>query len=655
MLNRFSLLFSYVALCSALAGPLAGPLAAQDTRDTTRLAATVITATRLPGALRSQTAAVTVLDGAALRAAGVTHLADALRAVPGAAIVGSGSFGSQSSLFLRGGQSNYVRVLVDGVVVNDPGGALDLSRITLDDVERIEIVRGPTSVLYGSEAMTAVVQLFTRQGAGPRAVRTEMGSGSYGAYRAALGASGASGPLRWSVQGDRHRTQGILPFNNAYQNDGIATSLAYAPDDRSDFRLTGRYNSSNYQYPTGSDGTVEDRNAHSTQHRLMLGLDAGRRWTDRVETRVQLTASEYLPRSIDLADDLGDTLGFFGYTSRGTVTRRVADLRTNLRVFGAQRLTLGAEYGRDRERSSSLSESEYGDSPGAFAASRDNRALYVQLLGDRGPFSYTIGGRLDDNSAFGSFRTARVGLAARLSPTLTLRASAGNAFKAPTFFENFAQGYTVGNLDLRPETARSAEVGAELVMGGGTSVQLTAFTQRFSNLVQYNGAVLFGQPNYANIAEAKAGGLELELSLPAWHGFRASGHHAWTDTRVARAGFDASASATLVEGGRLLRRPEHLSTVRLERSLRKAGTLMLAATRVGEREDRDFSSYPARAVMLAGYTKLDLTADLAVPAAWTRNARVLLRAENLFDARYTEIVGFRAPGRTLYAGLKLER
>ena len=645
-------------ICSvlvALAAIIPQVAAAQNSADTTRLPNALITATRLPGALRSQTATVTVLDGAALRAEGITHLADALRTVPGAAVVSSGSFGSQTSLFLRGGQSNFVRVLVDGVVANDPGGVLDLSRITLDDVERVEIVRGPTSVLYGSEAVTAVIQLFTRRGETRRALRAELGGGSNGAFRTALGASGALGPLRWTAQADRHRTQGILPFNNAYQNDGVATSLSYAPGAASDARFTARYNSSDFQYPTGSDGAIEDRNAHSTQHRLSLGIDAGRRWSDRIETRVQLSASEYLPRSIDRADDASDTLGFYGYTSRATVTRRIADLRTNLRLFGAQRLTLGAEYGRDREHATSLSESEYGDSPGTFAASRDNRALYVQLLGDRGPFSYTVGGRLDDNSAFGSFRTARVGVAARLNAALTMRASAGNAFKAPTFFENFARGFTVGNAALQPEIARSAELGAELLLPAGANLRATAFAQRFTNLVQYNGAVAFGQPNYANIAAANAGGLELELSLPEWHGFRASGHHTWTHTRVARAGFDASATASFVEGGRLLRRPEHLTGARLMRAFGDAGALSLAATRVGRREDRDYSSFPARAVILRSHVKLDLSADLAVPATWSRNARVLLRAENLFDARYTEIVGFRAPGRTLFAGLKLER
>lgn len=638
-------------------------VAAQEARDSTMgaaarakaLEARVVTATRLPGALRSETATVTVLDGAALRAEGVTHLADALRRVPGAAIVGSGSFGSQTALFLRGGQSNYVRVLVDGVVANDPGGAIDLSRITLDDVERVEVVRGPVSVLYGSEAVTAVVQLFTRSGAGPRTVHAEIGGGSYGALRASAGASGDLGRLRWTLEGDRHRTDGILPFNNAYRNDGVAGSLGFVPDARTDLRLTTRYNTSDYQYPTASDGTIEDRNAHNTQHRLLVGLDAGRRWTDRVETRLQLTASEFLPRSIDTADNAGDTLGFYGYTSRATVTRRAADLRTNLRVVSDQHLTLGVEFGRDHEDGTSLSQSEYGDEPGAFSAARDNRALYAQLLGDRGPISYTLGGRLDDNSAFGRFGTARLGVAARLTPMLTVRASAGNAFKAPSFFENFAQGYTVGNPDLRPEMTRSAELGADLAFTRGARLRVTAFTQHFTDLVQYDGAAAPGATNYYNIAAANAGGIELEGVLPELLGTRVGWNYSWTDTRVVRAGFDASATANFVAGGHLLRRPEHLATLHLSRAVSGLGTLSLAATRVGRREDRDFSSYPATVAFLDPYTTVDLAAEIRLPDAWMRGGRLLLRADNLFNAAYREIVGFDAPRRTLYAGLKLER
>ena len=146
-----------IAFLLALSTFSALPLAAQAARDTAQLPTAVVTATRLPGIRLAPTATATVLDGATLRAEGVTHVADALRRVPGLTVTRVSSAGSQVALFMRGGQSNYVRVLVDGVPVNEPGGVLDLGRVTLDEIERIEVVRGPASVLYGSEAVSGVI------------------------------------------------------------------------------------------------------------------------------------------------------------------------------------------------------------------------------------------------------------------------------------------------------------------------------------------------------------------------------------------------------------------------------------------------------------------------------------------------------------------
>ncbi len=622
---------------------------AQDT-----LPPTVITATRLPTPLSAQTATVTVLEGDALRAEGVTHVGDALRRVPGIAMARSSGIGSQHTVFLRGAQGNYVRVLVDGVAINEPGGTLDLGRLTLDDVERIEVVRGPASVLYGSEAVAGVIQIITRSG-GVNRVNAELGAGSFGSQRGSLGASGTLGSLGWSLQGDRHAMDGVLAFNNAYRNDGISGALRFTPDDRSDIKLTTRYNSSMYQYPTGSSGQLEDRNAERTEHRVLAGLEAGRRWTSRIETRAQYTWMDLLPRTNDGSDDAGDTLGFYGYVARGAVKRRMADARTIIRLADAQFLTLGAEWARDQERTSSVSQSEFGDFPDELRAARENRALYAQGQGEVGRLSYTVGARLDENSAFGSFRTARLGAGWRLNSALRLRSSAGTAFKAPNFFENFAGGFTVGNPDLKPEESRSADLGVELTLGTGVQLSVTGFAQEFTNLIQYNGSVPFGEPNYENIVAANAGGVEFALELPRIAGIETSFGHTWTDTRVEKAGFDTSASATFVAGGRLLRRPTHQSTLQLRRAVTGVGQFSAFILRTGEREDRDFSTFPAGVVVLGGFTTVDLAAELTLPSAMGTGARLVLRADNATDVKFTQISGFQSPGRILYAGLRLMR
>lgn len=671
-MNRLLKLSMQVLVGSVLVPAAAS---AQASGDTTEVPTVVVTATRGTAALRSHTATVSVLDGAALRAEGVTHLGDALRRVPGLALSRTSSFGSQVALFTRGGQSNYTRVLIDGVPLNEPGGTLDLGRITLDGIERIEVVRGPASVLYGSEAVTGVIQLFTRRGDGRTRVDAEIGGGSYGAQRAALGVSGGIGridgaadgaresaaggrpPVIWSLRGDHHASNGILAFNNAYRNDGLVASVGTTPGSPiADVRLTARYNGSLYEFPTGSDGTPEDRNARRTVHRLMLGLDAARRWSERVDTRVQLSSSEFRPRDDDGPDDAADTVGFYGYHARATVRRFLADSRTTVRVGDDQYLTVGGEVGRDTERGSALSLSEFGDSPSSFRAARDNAAIYAQAMGDAGAVSYTLGGRLDDNSAFGTFHTMRAGLAWRVGAATRVRASAGNAFKAPSFFENFAEGFTVGNPALRPERTRSAELGVETVLGSGASVRVTGFTQRFTDLIQYTGAPpSAGEPNFYNIAAANAGGVEVEASFPAVAGFAVSTGYTWTDTRVVDAGFDAGASANFVEGGRLLRRPEQVLTALVTRPLGDVGHLSLLATHTGEREDRDFGTFPASVVFLDPYTTVDVSAELTAVDRLVRGATLLLRVENAANVRYRAIAGFDTPGRTLSVALKLRR
>ena len=633
-----------------LLAALPGLLTAQDS-----LPATVITATRLPTPINAQTAAVTVLDAQLLRAEGVTHVGDALRRVPGIAMARSSGIGSQHTVFMRGGQGNYVRVLVDGVAINEPGGTLDLGRLTLDDVERIEVVRGPASVLYGSEAVTGVIQIITRRGAGAARLRSEFGGGSFGTVRGSLGASGALGRLGWTLQGDRHAMDGVLDFNNAYRNDGISGALDLAADAKTDIRLTGRFNNSMYQYPTGSAGTLVDRNAERTENRVLAGLDVGRRWTDRVETRAQYTWMDLLPRTNDGPDTPGDTLGFYGFFARGAVKRRMADARTTLRVGDAQFLTLGAEWARDQERSTSVSQSQFGDFPDTLRAARENRALYAQALGERGRLGYTVGARLDENSAFGSFRTARLGAGWRITDGLRVRSSAGTAFKAPNFFENFAGGFTVGNPDLRPEESRSADLGIDATLATGVRLSITGFAQRFKNMIQYNGAVPFGSPNYENIVAANAGGVEAEVTLPRVGGVEAQLGHTWTSTRVAQSGFDTTASATFVRGGKLLRRPANVTTLQLRRALGTQGNVSAVIVRTGEREDRDFASFPAGVVVLGGFTTVDLAADLRLPGRLGETGRLVLRADNVTDVQFTQIQGFRSPGRILYVGLRLER
>ena len=620
------------------------------------LSPVIVTATRVETAVRAP-ATVTVLSGDSLRARGVVHLADALRLVPGVSVVTASSFGSQSSLFVRGGQGNYVRVLLDGAPLNEPGGAIDLGALTLDNIERVEIVRGPASVLYGAGAGTGVIQLIARTGAAGARAALALDGGSYGQRDVAL--SGALGGERVSVSAavaDR-TSRGILPYNNEYRNQSAAASLRLAPNARTEAVLSARWFAAAYHYPTESDGSLGERNAESTTRRLAVAFSGRRFLGERLAASWTLTSSEHFPRSNDGPDSAADTLGFFGFYSRGTVTRRSADLRMTARVGATQSLTVGVDGSRDHERSSSRSLSEYGEEAGTFVAARNDHALYAQAVGSVGARgSYQLGARLDDNSAFGTFRTARLSAAWQLTSAWRARAAVGSAFRAPSFFENFATGYVRGNAALVPEQTRSREFALERTTGVAT-FSVTAYQQRFRDLIQYNALTMSPTaPNFVNVAAADADGVEAEATLVRDGGLSARLTYSYSRTRVTDEGFDVGDGATFVRGQPLMRRPAHSARVELSRRVAARTDLVVGAAYTGRAHDRDYAAWPAKPVELPARTLVDLVANVrlsATDAPVPVSAR--LRADNLTNVEYQGIYGFRAPGRSIRVGLTLGR
>jgi vitamin B12 transporter len=236
----------------------------------------IVTATRLPVPQAAPTASATVITGAELRARGITHVLDALRDVPGAALVQNGSFGAATSLFLRGGENKYVQVLVDGVPVNDAGGSFNFANLTTDNVERIEVLRGPASVLYGSDAVTGVVQIFTNRGA-PR-TRGDLAArgGSFGTREYEGQGSGQARGIGWSAGAQRLGSDGILAFNNRYRNESGSGALRWARDGVGDAALAVRVQRAQYNFPTNGAGVPVDSNAFRREERATVSLDAGR-------------------------------------------------------------------------------------------------------------------------------------------------------------------------------------------------------------------------------------------------------------------------------------------------------------------------------------------------------------------------------------------
>jgi vitamin B12 transporter len=547
-----------------------------------------------------------------------------------------------------------VLVLLDGVQLNEPGGAFDFSTLTLDNVERIEIVRGPSSALYGSDAAAGVVHVVSRVGRGAPVVRAQARGGSLGRMDWGISAEGGADGAAYSLALSRARTEGALAFNNRHTNNVLSGAVHLAPDDATSVRLAVRLSDSEYHFPTDGDGQVVDRNSFTFGDRTTVSASATHRIGSRFDIQGTIGLSESDGGTDDQQDGPDDDRGFYAFTSLDHVRRASADFRANLRLRGGVG-TIGWEVEEERQRSFNESLSEFGATSGRSDYERWNRAYYGHVTGAWGRLSYNTGVRLEDNQRFGTLWTWQVGAAAGVGRDrgTVLRSSLGKGIKEPTFYETFATGFAIGNPELDPERTVAWELGLDHVFGRVT-VRGTWFQKGSRDLIQYTSvSPIPGGPNFFNVAESRSRGVELSASAEAGP---LGGSASWTvlDTEVEDPGLDAGPGAEFVAGERLLRRPRHTASANGSLAL---GSVVLVGSVdvVGRRDDRDFSTFPATRVVMPRY------AIVGLGLAWTARSgaergpevELSLRGDNLLDDRYEEVIGFPALGRVLEAGARI--
>ena len=622
--------------------------------DTAHLGTVVISASKVPKPASTLTQAVTVIHGEDLRARGVSRVIDALREVPGAMLVQSGSSGAVTSLFLRGGESRYTKVLIDGVPVNASGGFFDFSHLTTDNVDRIEIVRGPASVLYGADAVSGIVQIFTRKSSGESHGSFGARAGTYHSFDVDADASGGNSIGGFSLGAARHSTNGILPFNNEYRNGTLSSAFTLGGGSAGDAAISARYTTAEFHYPTDFTGLPVDSNSYRTQHRLTLGVTAGRDLSEHAQARILAGTNEVSDLSEDIAIPFGGTAPAHS-ASRSRAHRRNAEGRVSFFLPTAATLTLGGNYEQEHERSSNGAGPVGGleMQTDSFNASRHTVAYYSELLGNPDEhLSYTLSGRVDDNSDYHRFGTYRIGAIAGLVPTIRLRASLSTAFNAPSFSELRPTLFTVGSPSLRPEQVHSAEVGivtslrAELVR-----FSATYFEQRFADLIQFvNGGPPDYKGSYGNLTGATSNGYEAELAVTPSSAWRGNASFAIMKPKVTK--IPSSYGGDDRVGDALLRRPSHAGSLVLSYG-RTAGIKLGAALNyVGQRPDLDFSQFPSPRVTLPAYTKLDLSVEQPLASVGRGGVTLNARLENALNKRYEDVLHFAAPRRTILIGAR---
>ncbi len=650
---------------------------AQTPPDTFRLDPILVTATRVPLPRASVSAAVTVLDGATLRARGIRFVAEALEEAPGVTLVRTGAEGGLTSLFLRGGESDYVRVMVDGVVLNDPGGAFDFGQLTMDNVERIEIVRGPASVLYGSDAVTGVVHILTRRGGHQPHVSASVGMGrsprlnggpdlcpgypaqpcpagaDLGGYGTRTWTASAEGHnlVAWSVATSRFDSDGAYAFNNDYRNRALSGRIAWS-NDAAELNVTGRYTDGLFHFPTDGAGRLADHNQFRSSESSAVGIDGGWHVVEGLEARLNLSFHEADYVVDDRPDTPADTLGFYASKSANRIDRSRAEVTVHARPGAGAILTFGGEVERQRGLATFASQSQFGPFDSSSRNERTNRAAFAQLIAPISPLTITVGGRTEDNDRFGGLFTWRGGATLRVGGVARLRVAAGTGFKEPTFFEHYAEGFTRGNPQLQPEESRSIEVGAERdFLDGRARIGVTAFDQRFRNLIQYTAQPPEpGAPNYFNIGEARSAGVEIEGTLAARGGAAVNMSWTYTETDVLDEGFGQD--ALFQQGQPLLRRPRQRLHVEAASPVGARVHTGASLSHVGARHDLDFlESFSGTRVQLAPYTTVGAHASVRLLGVGTESLQLRARVDNLFGADIVEIVHFPSRGRRVEIGL----
>jgi vitamin B12 transporter len=622
----------------------------------------VVSATRGEATLSSIGVSADVLDRERIEDRAASSLLPLLQDVPGVATARSGQTGQQASVFVRGGESRFARVMIDGVAVNQPGGAYDFGSALPFELERVEVVRGAASSLYGGDALAGVVSLETRRARpGERpSLRGEGELGSFDWQRYLGGTSGARGSFDWNAGVQRLTTDNEAP-NSRFEDTALALSTGARLDPRTDLRLVGRYETSNTGTPGptaygrpdldasfGRDDLVVSALLRRSGTSVSQQLGVGYALTDQLSQNPDDSGC-FVPEWEGVSGsypncDFPNPEGFQNKTDR-LVGSYQADFASGSRHL----LTAGGELEHETGELGNRSED-------LLRPERTNYGVYLQdrvLIGSRAYL--TLGGRVERNGSYGTYAVPRGALAVRVkdgADATTLRASAGMGVKEPSFFESYGESFFAqGNPDLDPERSTTFDVGVEQrLFASRLRASATYFHHDYYDQIAYT-VVDFDtfQGSYVNLAHTRARGLELSLEARPIQALSLLGQYTYCDGKILDSPSDFD--PVYAEGRALLRRPKNQASLSAQWSLPRwsAG---LTLVYVGERADSDFvglglASDPS--YRNPAYTRLD--ARLRVRIAGALEAFVV--GDNLLDEQYQEALGYPALGRSLRGGLRL--
>lgn len=571
----------------------------------------IITATRINTPLNQMATSASIITANDIDNGCKATLSDLLQGLPGVSMSRSGGPGQATQIYLRGGKPQHTQIMIDGVRMN---GQLDLSgydmaNLQLVDIDRIEVLKGPHSPLYGSDAMAGIINIVTRKGAGNPTPYYQVEGGSYGTWRAATGVSGGDSQMNYNASISHYDRQGESALKNNSEKDGtvnttVAARIGMNPTDFSELILTLRYIDATSDYDDGF-GTAHSAFKYDTEQLIT-----------RAETTA-LLANELIEATAGISYLMLDRYEY-GFSSTYNADTVSADWANTIFIHDDHTLLLGVDGYRDDfifdEGFGTTEDDLYN--VGAFGT-------YQAYISE--PWTATLGIRHDEHSEFNDEATYQASSAYTIKATGTrIKGSYGTGFKAPISYQLFSP---FGNPDLKPEESQGWEVGMEQqILSNRLEIGVTYFSTDYENMIDFD----FGTSTYGNIAEASTDGFELYGSTTP------------VDDLSLRLAYTYLDNDDITGGSFHLKRPQHQIDADMNYSVGDRLNFNLSASYVGERKD-------------IGSAVMDSYVLVGVAARYqaTDKLEVYGRIENLLDEDYETVAGYNTDDLSAYAGIKV--
>jgi len=605
----------------------------------------VVTATKTSTPLFELANSITVIDSVEIERKKNSNVLELLKTEYGLNITQQGSFGSLANVYTRGANTGHTLVLLDGIEINmpsDPGGTFDFGNLPVDNIERIEILRGPQSTLYGSDALAGVINIITKKGTGkPKFFLSTVG-GSYNSYKGLAGLNGSYDFLNYSLTLSRFKTDGFSSASEETGNKEKDGSSSYSASSRLGAEITDDFDLNFIFRFTKADVDYD-------QFGGQFGDDPT--YVYKLEESAFRTEGKYSAFNGFWEQTLGVSIfrnvrkysndAFVYDASRAFYDGRKLkiDWQNNFYLANTNTLILGVETEKEE------AETEYYIFSQTFPlesilpkSSSRTTGVYLQDQFKLENFFGTAGVRFDDHQRFGSTLTYRFAPAYIIWETGTkLKATIGTGFKAPSLYYLFDPSY--GNPDLNPEKSIGWDAGIEQYLWDSKLIiGATYFENYFKDLFGFD-EVSF---RTKNINKAETSGVEFYFTLNLLKEISTKGNFTYTDSK------DKSMNSPDKDLP-LLRRPKIKASYEVNYSFNDKANINGEIIYAGERDDKDFSQFPVQRVKLKGYSIVNLAASYKIFEFLQLYARV----ENLFDTDYEEVLGYATPGLSGYAGIKI--